>query len=156
MLVKHSLKNTQMKKILFSVVSLLIVFSACQTADNETNSNNNDNINSINITDGVPEFKFEETEKNFGELIQGEKASHIFEFTNVGNAPLVIDNIKTSCGCTVPEYTEKPIEPNEKGEIKITFNTAGKKGSQHKSITILSNTENFELVIKAKVVAQGE
>jgi len=140
-----------MKKILISLVSILIIFSACQNTNN--NSKNAETDTTTINTEGTPEFKFEKTEYDFGKLIQGEKVSYTFKFENKGDANLLIEDIRTSCGCTVPEYTEKPIAPNTTGEIKITFNTTGKLGKQHKTITILSNTgEPYELLITANVV----
>lgn len=140
-----------MKKILISFVSILIIFSACQTTSKETNTSDTENVTTK--TDGTPKFKFEKTKYDFGKLIQGEKVSYTFKFENIGDANLIIEDIRTSCGCTVPEYTEKPIAPNKNGDIKITFNTTGKLGKQHKTITILSNTrEPYELLITANVV----
>ncbi len=140
-----------MKKILISLVSILIIFSACQNTSNEANTSDTEKV-TTNI-DGSPEFKFEKIEYDFKKLIQGEKASYTFKFENIGDANLIIEDIRTSCGCTVPEYTEKPIAPNKSGDIKITFNTTGKLGKQHKTITILSNTgEPYELLITANVV----
>ncbi len=136
-----------MKKILISLISILVIFSACQ---NSTNTSDTENL-TVN-PNGVPKFEFEKIEYDFGKLIQGEKVSYTFKFKNTGDGNLIIENTRTSCGCTVPEYTEKPIAPGENGEMKITFNTTGKLGKQHKTITILSNTEPYELLITANVV----
>ena len=64
----------------------------------------------------------------------------VFTYTNVGETPLIINQAVASCGCTVPEYTKKPVMPGEKGEIKITYNGAGKfPGHFKKSITVRTN-----------------
>ena len=63
-----------------------------------------------------------------------------FAFTNVGESPLIINQAVASCGCTVPEYTKTPIQPGEKGEIKVTYNGTGKfPGHFKKSITVRTN-----------------
>lgn len=87
------------------------------------------------------EIKFDKTTHNFGTFSEKEpKVSCSFTFTNVGEAPLVINQAIASCGCTVPEYTKNPIQPGEKGEIKVTYNGTGKfPGHFKKSITVRTN-----------------
>lgn len=86
-------------------------------------------------------MKFKELEHNFGTIEPGSTVEHVYEFTNEGSADLVISNVKPSCGCTVPDYTKTPVKPGDKGEIKVTFNSAGKSGNQHKTVTVTANTE---------------
>jgi hypothetical protein len=86
-------------------------------------------------------ISFEETTFNFGEVDDGEKVSHVYEFTNTGNEPLVISNAKGSCGCTVPKWPKTPIPPGETGEIMVEFNSKGKTGTQTKRVTITANTD---------------
>ena len=72
--------------------------------------------------------------------IKFDKYIHNFGESNVGNAPLVINQAVASCGCTVPEYTKQPVMPGQKGEIKVTYNGAGKfPGHFKKSITVRTN-----------------
>ncbi len=87
------------------------------------------------------EIKFDKTVINFGKFSEASpKVSGVFSFTNVGTAPLIINQAVASCGCTVPEYTKKPILPGQKGEIKVTYNGAGKfPGPFKKSITVRTN-----------------
>jgi hypothetical protein len=87
------------------------------------------------------EIKFDKTSHNFGTFSENEpKVSCSFTFTNVGEQPLVINQALASCGCTVPEYTKTPIQPGEKGEIKVTYNGTGKfPGHFKKSITVRTN-----------------
>jgi len=77
-----------------------------------------------------------------------------FTFTNTGNAPLIISEVKTSCGCTVPTYSKEAIMPGKDGEIKISYDTK-KVGSFTKTITVLSNAnqERKTLKIKGAIVA---
>ena len=87
------------------------------------------------------EIKFEKVTHNFGTFSEDSpKVTTSFKFTNVGNAPLVINQAVASCGCTVPEYTKAPVKPGESGEIKVTYNGAGKfPGHFKKSITVRTN-----------------
>jgi hypothetical protein len=87
------------------------------------------------------EIKFEKTTHNFGKFSEKNPiVSCVFSFTNVGETPLVVNQAVPSCGCTVPEYTKTPIKPGEQGQIKVTYNGAGKfPGHFKKSITVRTN-----------------
>ncbi|MCR4583585.1 MAG: DUF1573 domain-containing protein [Prevotella sp.] len=87
------------------------------------------------------EIKFDQLSHNFGTFSEKSPVvSCTFTYTNVGNAPLVINQAMASCGCTVPEYTKTPIQPGQKGEIKVTYNGTGKfPGHFKKMITIRTN-----------------
>ncbi len=87
------------------------------------------------------EIKFENKTHNFGKFTSSNAVQKCtFTFTNVGDAPLVINQAVASCGCTVPQYTKAPINPGEKGTIEVTYNGAGKDpGHFKKSITVRTN-----------------
>lgn len=87
------------------------------------------------------EIKFDKLIHDFGKFPESDPVvTCSFTYTNIGDAPLIINQAVASCGCTVPEYTKKPVMPGEKGEIKITYNGAGKfPGHFKKSITIRTN-----------------
>ncbi len=87
-------------------------------------------------------IEFQESTYEFGDIYQGDVVSHTFTFENTGEAPLVLTNIATTCGCTAPEWPREPIMPGETGEILITFNSTGKMGIQNKVITVFSNASN--------------
>lgn len=88
-------------------------------------------------------IKFAKTTYNLGSFSEKDPVQKCtFVFTNAGTAPLVINQAVASCGCTVPTYTKTPVMPGEKGEIKVTYNGAGKfPGHFKKTITIRSNGE---------------
>ena len=88
-----------------------------------------------------PVASFDENSYDFGDLIQGDKVNHTFEFTNTGNQPLLISNVLTTCGCTATKWPKKPVGQGKTGQIKITFDSSGKMGRQNKIITVLSNGE---------------
>ena len=87
------------------------------------------------------EIKFDKVSHNFGTFSEKDpKVTCTFTYTNVGETPLVVNQAIASCGCTVPEYTKTPVQPGEKGEIKVTYNGAGKfPGHFKKSITVRTN-----------------
>ena len=87
------------------------------------------------------EMKFEKTQHNFGVFSEDTAiVSYDFVFTNVGKSPLIIHQVSASCGCTIPEYTLKPIMPGKTGKISVTYNGKGRRpGVFRKSITIHNN-----------------
>lgn len=105
------------------------------------------------VAENATTIAFEKTVHDFGNLKSGASVSYTFKFKNTGNKPLIISNAKGSCGCTVPKWPKDPIAPGKEGEIQVTFNSRGKKGQQHKSVTLTANTNpaNTRLYIKADV-----
>ncbi len=86
------------------------------------------------------QFEFSQMEHNFGTIAEGEVVEHLFNFTNNGQAPLVISNITASCGCTSPDWTKTPVKPGETGFVKVVFNSTAKSGAQAPTVTIQANT----------------
>ena len=97
---------------------------------------------------GMPAFTFKKEEHDFGILIDGEKVTYSFQFTNSGDAPLIISNAKGSCGCTVPNYPKEPIAPGATASIDVTFDSKGRTGKQSKAVTITANTNPNRKVIR--------
>jgi len=95
---------------------------------------------------------FSDTLYNFGDIDYEADGRCYFEFTNTSKEELIIHNVKSSCGCTRPEWPENPIKPGEKGKIGITYNTK-LPGTFHKNITVYCNTEDspIKLFIKGNV-----
>ncbi|UXX78096.1 DUF1573 domain-containing protein [Reichenbachiella carrageenanivorans] len=89
-----------------------------------------------------PFIKFSEMSHDFGDIEQGEKVAYTFEFTNTGDAPVVITNVLTTCGCTASSWPREPIAPGGSSKIDVTFNSTGKIGHQNKVITVMSNATN--------------
>lgn len=92
---------------------------------------------------------------NFNPVTEGEKVVYNYRFKNTGTKPLVIVEATASCGCTVPQKPEKPILPGETGFIKVAFDSKGRVGEAHKTITVTSNAkpEFPPLVLTGKVIA---
>lgn len=99
-------------------------------------------------------INFESEVNDLGIIQEGEKVVTWFDYTNTGKKSLVINNIKTGCGCTVPQWKREPINPGETASIKIVFDSKGKKGMQHILIRVYSNAVVSEkkLTIKARVL----
>lgn len=87
------------------------------------------------------EISFDKTTHNFGTFNEADGPQKcVFIFTNTGSAPLIINQAVASCGCTVPSYTKTPVQPGEKGELKVTYNGRGKfPGHFKKTITVYTN-----------------
>ncbi|MBK9486254.1 MAG: DUF1573 domain-containing protein [Chitinophagaceae bacterium] len=93
---------------------------------------------------------------NFKTVTDGEKVMYSYRFKNIGTKPLVIVEATASCGCTVPQKPEKPILPGETGFIKIVFDSKGRVGEAHKTISVISNAkpEFPTLILTGNVVAK--
>lgn len=98
-------------------------------------------------------FSWDHQEHDFGTIGQESKVSHTFTFTNSGKVPLLISDAKGSCGCTVPEFPKDPVAPGASGDVKVSFDPAGRQGMNTKLVTILANTlsGSERVVIKANV-----
>jgi hypothetical protein len=134
---------------------------SCSSGDRD--SLPSDLVNNPNSATGksdlskLPAIKFDQDMHDFGKILEGETVTYSFRFTNTGRSDLVIADVSTSCGCTVPSWPKNPVKPGEQENIKVTFNSAGRRGYQTKMITVVANTQpNVTLVrIKAQVVSPG-
>ncbi len=112
-------------------------------------------IGLISLSTTAQEFKFESESIDYGKIKKGSNGERTFVFTNIGDAPLVINKVQSSCGCTIPKKPEAPIMPGEKGEIKVSYDTK-RVGGFSKSITIYSNAKNARKIIRIKgIVNKG-
>ena len=91
-----------------------------------------------------PEIKFENTTYDFGKIKEeGGKVTGKFIFTNVGNEPLELTNVRPGCGCTAANYTKGAIAPGEKGYIEATYNPYNRPGAFNKNIRVTTNEPKF-------------
>jgi hypothetical protein len=111
-----------MKKlgVLFTLVALVFAFQA-------------------NAQESGAVMTFKEKSIDFGDITQGDKVSHTFQFTNSGNTPLIISNVAVTCGCTATNWPKEPIAPGKTSEISVSFNSAGKMGAVNSVVRIYSN-----------------
>ncbi|TXE16555.1 DUF1573 domain-containing protein [Psychroserpens burtonensis] len=101
----------------------------------------------------VAKIEFKTDVIDYGTIEKGSDGVRIFEFTNTGNAPLIITNVKSTCGCTVPKKPDGPILPGETGKIEVKYDT-NRVNPIRKTITVTSNadTPNVALKIKGLVI----
>lgn len=105
-----------------------------------------------------PKIEFKADTIDYGTVTkEDDNGSRVFEFTNVGDAPLIITNVQSSCGCTVPSKPKDPVMPGETGRIEVKYNM--NLGPIRKTLTVESNAVNFEggrvpLKITGNVVAK--
>jgi len=130
---------------LFLAVSSII---SCSSGSNPKN----DEIKK-EVIDGVAEITFDTLFYDFGNLIEGEKGAFTFKYKNTGTADLLIYDVYSTCGCTVPSFSKEPVSPGEEGKIEVLFDSANRSGLQNKTITLKLNTPAGEksLWIKANV-----
>jgi hypothetical protein len=143
---------------LVSIVFLsFLILSGCKSGGhNGLETIPADVVNNPNSASGtgdkgsLPFIQFEEMEHDFGRIIEGETVSYEFKFKNTGKSDLLIAEVTTSCGCTVPSYPKTPIRPGEGGVVKVAFNSSGKRGFQSKNVIVASNTQPNTTVVRIK------
>jgi len=134
-----------MKCRVFYLILLVIYSLPAYSSDDK-------NVNQKGSADG-PLISFSKTEFDFGTIRTGSEAVHFFVFSNPGKTPLIILNVRTSCGCTVTDWPKTPIAAGMKDSLKVEYNTRV-KGVFNKTITVQSNARDplVELRIKGNVV----
>jgi hypothetical protein len=100
----------------------------------------------------APVIRFDENFFNFGKIKSGKIITHVFKFSNVGKAPLLITECVSSCGCTIPTFPKEPIPPGQSSQIEVRFDSKDKSGKIQKIVTVYSNTIPNE----SKIGVEGE
>ncbi|MFV0344860.1 MAG: DUF1573 domain-containing protein [Bacteroidales bacterium] len=122
------------KNLLFLVCSLLLGISSGNAQDSNT---------------GKATIAFENLSHDFGTIKEEVKyAVHNFTFKNTGTAPLILNSVRASCGCTTPKWNREPIAPGASGNIEVRYSTSNRPGSFRKTITVGSNASNPQVVLK--------
>lgn len=159
------------KYISFIIVSLFLM-TACGTepkkemsVDDLRSAKKIDNAHEVRSqvaeivpsdTVNVPKMTFEDEVYDFGQVKQGDVVLHRFKFTNTGKKPLLINNARSTCGCTVPLWPKEAIAEGEEGVITVEFNTKNRVGKQSKPVTITTNAypNVIRVFIKGEVLAK--
>jgi uncharacterized protein YxeA len=157
-----------MKKYLIIILINCSILCSCNTSTNN-NKNKEDellknhtstsvihNPRSATDTSAINELgklTFTDTLHAFGNVTEGETVEYTFDFTNSGSKGILITEAKASCGCTVADYPKDVINPGDKNNMKVTFNSQGKSGFNEKNLTIRTNGNpaNYTLTITATV-----
>ncbi|WP_375560750.1 DUF1573 domain-containing protein [Bernardetia sp. OM2101] len=148
-----------MKKIFFASLLGAFTFLSSQAIQAQTVTETKKETTTFTkkSDDRQAQLTFTNREHDFGEIEEGKIVEYVFTFKNTGNYPLMLQDIRTTCGCTAPEWTKEPIAPNEEGKIIVRFNSAHKAGQQRKVITVISNASNSSeaLVLFGTVLPNG-
>lgn len=126
-----------MKNILLS--SLVILFTISLSAQVVTEE--------IDPNGSIMTFETETID--YGSIEKNSDGMRVFKFTNTGKAPLKIESVKSSCGCTIPSYPKEEIMPGESNEIKVKYNTS-KPGRFSKSVSIFTNGTPKRAILRIK------
>ena len=130
-----------MKNLFLSIA--LLGFGSCSFAQTDAPTN--------------PQLlKFETVTHDFGTVYEGTMATYDFKFTNTGQNPAVLSNVQASCGCTTPKWPREPIAAGQSAVITAQYNSAGRPGSFHKTISVYSDAGNYTLTITGNVVQKPE
>lgn len=133
------------KKILFGALFL----SSIVACNNQTTTQNatTDSTSNVGTADSMKnealgKIEYIDSVYNFGTVKEGVVVEHVFKFKNTGEAPVILIQVSASCGCTTPSYTQEPILPGKEGEIKVSFDSKGQLGNQHKVVSVYANASN--------------
>ena len=139
-----------MKKMTFAVIALLLLIIGVTMQRRTVNAS--EPMAFTAAPEKQAEIKFDTLRHDFGTFSEKDGEQHCsFQFTNVGNAPLIINQAFASCGCTAPSYTKDPVQPGDTGRIDVVYNGRGKfPGHFAKTVTIRSNakTEIVRLTVE--------
>ncbi|ALJ04559.1 hypothetical protein APS56_05140 [Pseudalgibacter alginicilyticus] len=140
-----------MKKVILGFSTLcLVAFTSCK--ENASKKINETNVAAAAERDAnsskFPVIEFDKVEHDFGEIEAKTAVKTVFKYKNTGEAPLVITDIKSSCGCTVPQdWSREPLAVGESGEFTVEFNGSG-ANKVSKTITVTANTEKGTETVK--------
>ncbi|MBL7951030.1 MAG: DUF1573 domain-containing protein [Flavobacteriales bacterium] len=145
-------------------LSLLGVFPSCRLTDHTERDPNEVTAENLNFPasgyenvdlDDLPKFEFAYTHLDLGKVVQGSKVDSLYVFENTGGSPLVITDVRGSCGCTVgKDWPKQPVAPGERASIRVSFDSEGRSGRQDKTVTVVANTSppSTVLTLSAEVV----
>ena len=148
-----------MKKLIFGLSALcLVAFTSCK--DNAESKIKSENVAEAAERDAnagnFPVIEFNETEHDFGKIPNGIPVKTVFKYTNKGNAPFVVSDIKSTCGCTVPSNWTREVAPGETGEFNVEFNGKGNGNQVSKTITLTTNTEKGTETVSIKAFVEAD
>jgi hypothetical protein len=139
-----------MREFTLLAIFIILVSLSCGRNNPELSGQAVEVADSVNV-EGTAEIEFRTTRYDFGTVSHGEKLAYTFKYKNTGDVPLVIYSARADCGCTVPEYDNKPVAPGKEGNLKAVFNTQGFRGYQTKTIQVVTNAGMQTLALRAVV-----
>lgn len=102
----------------------------------------------------APVIEFDKTVHDYGTIKRNSDGTCEFVFKNTGKEPLILSNVKTSCGCTTPYWPKEPIMPGKTEKVKVQYAT-GRVGPINKTITVFSNAKNNTIVLSIKGLVEN-
>ncbi|MBJ6368307.1 DUF1573 domain-containing protein [Snuella sedimenti] len=141
-----------MRKIILGVSVFCLVAFVSSCKEDASKKINENNVAEAAVRDAnaskFPVIEFDKTEHDFGEIEAKTSVETVFKYKNTGEAPLVITDIKSSCGCTVPkDWSREPLAPGASGQFSVKFNGSG-TNKVSKTITVTANTEKGRETVK--------
>jgi len=138
-----------------------MMLTACITEDDKRAQIEKDTAAATALTDSAnfTSIQWIDSLKNVASIMEGQKLEVVFRFKNTGNKPLVIQSVTPSCGCTVPQKPEEPVMPGAEASIKAVFDSQGRSGTNHKTLTVMANTvgvQSHVLEFNVEVVGAKE
>lgn len=155
---KH-LNFMNMKKVILGLSALcMVALTSCK--EDATAKIKSENVTQAANRDAVsadfPVLSFDKMEHDFGQIEDGTPVETVFAYTNTGKAPLVITDIKSTCGCTVPQdWSKEPLAPGATAQFTVKFNGKG-NGNVSKTVTVTANTEAGKEMVKIKAFVNKE
>ncbi|MDO6597126.1 DUF1573 domain-containing protein [Oceanihabitans sp. 2_MG-2023] len=148
-----------MKKVLLGLSAFcLIAFTSCK--EDASKKIDDKNVAEAAVRDAnagdFPVLTFDKSEHDFGEIEAKTPVETVFTYKNTGKTPLVITNIKSTCGCTVPQdWSKEPLSPGDSGKFTVKFNGSG-KNAVTKTITVTANTKTGKETVKIKAFVKPD
>lgn len=148
-----------MKKVILGLSTLcLVAFTSCK--EDAASKIKAENVAVAAERDAsVGDFAvltFDKSEHDFGEIEEGTPVETVFTYTNTGKTPLVISDIKSTCGCTVPkDWSKEPLAPGATDKFTVKYNGKGKNNIT-KTVTVTANTEKGKEAVKIKAFVKPD
>ena len=148
-----------MKKVILGLSELcMVAFTSCK--DDAASKVKSENVavaaeRDANAGD-FPVISFNKTEHDFGTIENGTPVSTVFQYTNTGNTMLVVSDIKSTCGCTVPKDYTSQVAPGETGQFTVEFNGKGNGNKVSKTVTMTTNTAKGNEQVKISAFVEAD
>ncbi|HEY4287358.1 MAG TPA: DUF1573 domain-containing protein [Puia sp.] len=147
-----------MRYLPFAILVVSFVAFGCNSGAKRDKAGNNVNSRALADTARYTTIEWLDSAKDFGKIPEGQKLDVAFRFRNTGATPLVIGQVRPSCGCTIAEQPQEPIAPGGEGQIKAVFNSEGRSGVNHKTLFVTANTKDrqeYSLQFEVQVERKG-
>lgn len=130
------------KLILFTLLVFGVTFGVMAQQSKTSTPNNN-------AVGTQAEITFDKLEHDYGDVPRNGNGETTFTYKNTGKIPLILSNVRSSCGCTVPAWSKEPLMPGQTASIRVKYNTAN-PGPINKTVTVESNASNNRVILRIK------